>query len=33
MRKFRRKFLAFLRKAVDKGQLVLPPDTSLAKSG
>ncbi len=32
MHKFRGKFLAFLRKALDKGHLVLPPDTSLAQA-
>lgn len=32
MHKFRGKFLAFLRKAVEQGQLVLPPDTNLAKT-
>ena len=32
MAKFRGKFLADLRKALDKGQLVLPPDRSLAQT-
>ena len=32
MEKFRGKFLAYLRKALDKGQLVLPPDLSEAQA-
>jgi hypothetical protein len=32
MEKFRGKFLAYLRKALDKGQLVLPPDWSEAQA-
>ena len=32
MEKFRGKFLAYLRKALDKGQLELPPDQSLAEA-
>ena len=32
MEKFRGKFLAYLRKALDKGQLVLPPDLSQAQA-
>jgi hypothetical protein len=31
MRTFRGRFLAYLRKAVNKGRLVLPPDTTLAR--
>jgi hypothetical protein len=31
MRKFRGKFLAFLKSAVNRGRLVLPPDTTLAR--
>jgi hypothetical protein len=30
MKKFRDKFLAYLRKALDRGQLVLPPDRTEA---
>lgn len=30
MKRFRGKFLTFLRKALDRGQLVLPPDLTEA---